>query len=116
MAPIPAPRAPRSRSETVLLDRDAGYLMVGAFAYRAARPFWPKAGVPMALATGAGAEVQRPLATVVIGGLMTSTLLTLIVLPALYRIFTDRAIPPPTPAPSIPGAPPMAMGGLEPPT
>ena len=39
--------------------------------------------VPMALATGAGAEVQRPLATVVIGGLMTSTLLTLIVLPAL---------------------------------
>jgi len=39
--------------------------------------------VPMALATGAGAEVQRPLATVVIGGLITSTLLTLIVLPAL---------------------------------
>lgn len=44
--------------------------------------------VPMALATGTGAEVQRPLATVVIGGLVTSTLLTLIVLPALYRIFT----------------------------
>ena len=44
--------------------------------------------VPMALATGTGAEVQRPLATVVIGGLLTSTLLTLIVLPALYRIFT----------------------------
>lgn len=40
--------------------------------------------VPMALATGAGAEVQRPLATVVIGGLVTSTLLTLVVLPALY--------------------------------
>lgn len=40
--------------------------------------------VPMALATGIGAEVQRPLATVVIGGLLTSTLLTLVVLPALY--------------------------------
>ncbi|MCK6458058.1 MAG: CusA/CzcA family heavy metal efflux RND transporter [Phycisphaerae bacterium] len=44
--------------------------------------------VPMAIATGTGAEVQRPLATVVIGGLITSTLLTLVVLPALYRIFT----------------------------
>lgn len=43
--------------------------------------------VPMALATGTGAEVQRPLATVVIGGLISSTLLTLVVLPALYRIF-----------------------------
>jgi cobalt-zinc-cadmium resistance protein CzcA len=40
--------------------------------------------VPMALATSAGAEVQRPLATVVIGGLVTSTLLTLLVLPAVY--------------------------------
>ncbi len=47
--------------------------------------------VPMALATGTGAEVQRPLATVVIGGLVTSTALTLLVLPALYRLFTpDR--------------------------
>jgi cobalt-zinc-cadmium resistance protein CzcA len=42
--------------------------------------------VPMALATGPGAEVQRPLATVVIGGIISSTLLTLVVLPALYRI------------------------------
>jgi cobalt-zinc-cadmium resistance protein CzcA len=42
--------------------------------------------VPMALAHGTGAEVQRPLATVVIGGLVSSTLLTLVVLPALYRI------------------------------
>ena len=42
--------------------------------------------VPMALATGAGAEVQRPLATVVIGGIISSTLLTLVVLPALYRL------------------------------
>ncbi|MEZ4238217.1 MAG: efflux RND transporter permease subunit, partial [Myxococcota bacterium] len=40
--------------------------------------------LPMALSTSAGAEVQRPLATVVIGGLVTSTLLTLLVLPALY--------------------------------
>lgn len=54
--------------------------------------------VPMALATGTGAEVQRPLATVVIGGLVTSTLLTLLVLPALYRIFTAWD-PTDTPAP-----------------
>ncbi|MBN9377312.1 MAG: cation transporter [Chlamydiales bacterium 38-26] len=46
--------------------------------------------LPMALAEGAGAEVQRPLATVVIGGLMSSTLLTLVVLPALYQLFTPR--------------------------
>ncbi len=45
--------------------------------------------VPMALAHGTGAEVQKPLATVVIGGLISSTLLTLVVLPALYRIFTS---------------------------
>jgi len=43
--------------------------------------------VPMALSTSAGAEVQQPLATVVIGGLLTSTTLTLLVLPALYRWF-----------------------------
>jgi cobalt-zinc-cadmium resistance protein CzcA len=42
--------------------------------------------VPMALATGTGAEVQRPLATVVVGGVVSSTLLTLVVLPALYRL------------------------------
>ncbi|WP_373093000.1 efflux RND transporter permease subunit, partial [Zhongshania sp.] len=41
--------------------------------------------VPMALNTGTGAEVQRPLATVVIGGIISSTLLTLFVLPVLYR-------------------------------
>jgi cobalt-zinc-cadmium resistance protein CzcA len=46
--------------------------------------------VPMALATGTGAEVQKPLATVVIGGLVSSTLLTLVVLPALYRVFERR--------------------------
>ncbi len=43
--------------------------------------------IPMALATGTGAEVQKPLATVVIGGLISSTLLTLLILPALYRRF-----------------------------
>ncbi|WP_241122521.1 CusA/CzcA family heavy metal efflux RND transporter [Achromobacter xylosoxidans] len=42
--------------------------------------------VPMAIATGTGAEVQRPLATVVIGGIISSTILTLLVLPALYRL------------------------------
>ncbi len=42
--------------------------------------------IPMALATGTGAEVQKPLATVVIGGLISSTLLTLLVLPALYKV------------------------------
>lgn len=46
--------------------------------------------VPMALATGAGAEVQRPLATVVIGGIISSTLLTLLVLPVLYRMAHRR--------------------------
>lgn len=43
--------------------------------------------VPMAIATGAGAEVQRPLATVVIGGILSSTLLTLVLLPVLYVLF-----------------------------
>src|SRR5215204_1100521 len=47
--------------------------------------------VPMALATSAGAEVQRPLATVVIGGLITSTLLTLLILPTLYAWFEKDA-------------------------
>jgi heavy metal efflux system protein len=46
--------------------------------------------LPMALSNGAGAEVQRPLATVVIGGLITATFLTLIVLPCLYIIFSKK--------------------------
>lgn len=46
--------------------------------------------VPMALNVGAGSEVQRPLATVVIGGIISSTILTLIVLPALYRLIHGR--------------------------
>jgi heavy metal efflux system protein len=46
--------------------------------------------LPMALSTGTGAEVQKPLATVVIGGLITSTVLTLLVLPALYLLLIGR--------------------------
>jgi heavy metal efflux system protein len=48
--------------------------------------------VPMAIATGTGAEVQKPLATVVIGGLISATLLTLLVLPALYARFSKPAL------------------------
>jgi cobalt-zinc-cadmium resistance protein CzcA len=48
--------------------------------------------LPMALATGTGAEVQRPLATVVIGGLVSSTALTLFVLPALYHLFGGASV------------------------
>ena len=47
--------------------------------------------VPMMLATGTGAEVQRPLATVVVGGLVSSTILTLVILPALYPYFAGKA-------------------------
>ena len=46
--------------------------------------------IPLLFATGTGSEVQRPLATVVIGGLVTSTALTLLVLPAIYRWFAER--------------------------
>jgi cobalt-zinc-cadmium resistance protein CzcA len=46
--------------------------------------------IPMALSTGAGAEVQKPLATVVIGGLITATFLTLVLLPLLYIIFSSK--------------------------
>lgn len=48
--------------------------------------------MPMALSTGDGAEVQRPLATVVIGGLVTATLLTLVVLPAIYKTFSKSKV------------------------
>jgi cobalt-zinc-cadmium resistance protein CzcA len=54
--------------------------------------------LPMALSTSAGAEVQKPLATVVIGGLISATLLTLIVLPVLYSFFTKDGEPNPTQA------------------
>ncbi|CEJ11100.1 Nickel and cobalt resistance protein CnrA [bacterium YEK0313] len=67
--------------------------------------------VPMAVATGTGAEVQKPLATVVIGGLISATLLTLLVLPALYARFggtsaaaADEAAPAPVPAAPTGGA------------
>jgi cobalt-zinc-cadmium resistance protein CzcA len=65
--------------------------------------------LPMALSTGVGAEVQRPLATVVIGGVLSSTLLTLLVLPVLYDLFgplMERAAPagdgPPAPRAEVP--------------
>ena len=46
--------------------------------------------LPMAISTGDGAEVQRPLATVVIGGLLISTILTLVVLPAIYKLYSKK--------------------------
>jgi len=46
--------------------------------------------LPMALSSGAGAEVQRPLATVVIGGLISATLLTVMVIPCLYQLFEEK--------------------------
>jgi len=51
--------------------------------------------VPMAVNTGIGSEVQRPLATVVVGGIISSTLLTLVVVPALYRIVHGKDVPDP---------------------
>ncbi len=57
--------------------------------------------LPMALSGSAGAEVQRPLATVVIGGLITATFLTLFVLPLLYILFTGRPKPLPEPTPDV---------------
>ena len=46
--------------------------------------------IPMAISTGVGAEVQRPLATVVVGGMLSGTILTLFVLPILYRLAYRR--------------------------
>ncbi|WP_434345676.1 efflux RND transporter permease subunit [Myxococcus virescens] len=71
--------------------------------------------LPMAFSTGAGAEVQKPLATVVIGGLFSSTLLTLLVLPTVYTWF-DRGRPkvvpvPPEPSPGPTGHSPAVEGG-----
>jgi heavy metal efflux system protein len=62
--------------------------------------------VPMAIATGAGAEVQKPIATVVIGGLVTATLLTLMVLPALYARFGSADVAPGSAAGVTPAPPP----------
>ncbi|MCB0770929.1 MAG: CusA/CzcA family heavy metal efflux RND transporter, partial [Flavobacteriales bacterium] len=61
--------------------------------------------LPMALSNGSGAEVQRPLATVVIGGLISATLLTLVVLPALYAMFFERRT-------SVKAALPLALFAL----
>lgn len=60
--------------------------------------------VPMAIATGTGAEVQRPLATVVIGGILSSTALTLLVLPVLYRLAHRRDTAPSASVASTPHA------------
>jgi heavy metal efflux system protein len=49
--------------------------------------------VPLLFATGPGSEIQRPLAVVVIGGLVSSTMLTLLMLPILYRLFGDPGAP-----------------------
>jgi cobalt-zinc-cadmium resistance protein CzcA len=57
--------------------------------------------LPMAMATGTGAEVQKPLATVVVGGLISATFLTLFVLPALYALF-GRELRTTKPAPTAP--------------
>ncbi|NOG69094.1 efflux RND transporter permease subunit [Roseicella sp. DB1501] len=62
--------------------------------------------VPMAIATGAGAEVQKPIATVVIGGLVTATLLTLMVLPALYARFGSADAAPGSAGGVTPAPPP----------
>ena len=53
--------------------------------------------IPMLFATGPGSEIQKPLAAVVIGGLISSTLLTLFILPTLYRVFERRTAPAPQP-------------------
>ena len=66
--------------------------------------------VPMALAVGTGAEVQRPLATVVIGGVLSSTLLTLVVLPVLYRVFHRERGPDTALAPQPAQAEPAQAG------
>jgi cobalt-zinc-cadmium resistance protein CzcA len=66
--------------------------------------------LPMALNTGIGAEVQRPLATVVIGGIISSTLLTLFVLPALYTVTTRTRGAPSAPVGDLPPAETMNEG------
>ena len=65
--------------------------------------------VPMAIATGAGGEVQRPLATVVIGGILSSTFLTLVLLPTLYEWLERKK-----PADDSPVESPSSEGGPSP--
>jgi heavy metal efflux system protein len=59
--------------------------------------------IPMLFATGPGSEIQKPLAAVVIGGLISSTALTLFILPTLYKVFerTTRPVPHPLPNPPL---------------
>ena len=66
--------------------------------------------VPMAIASGAGAEVQRPLATVVIGGILSSTFLTLVLLPTLYEWLERKK----KPADEAPAESPSGEGGPSP--
>ena len=66
--------------------------------------------VPMAIASGAGGEVQRPLATVVIGGILSSTFLTLVLLPTLYEWLESRQ----KPADDASVKPPSGEGGPAP--
>ena len=77
----------KSLREAIVLGAEQRFKPVLMTALVAALGF-----VPMAISTGAGAEVQRPLATVVIGGIMTSTLLTLIVLPCLYELIESAML------------------------
>jgi heavy metal efflux system protein len=58
--------------------------------------------IPMLFATGPGSEIQKPLAAVVIGGLISSTLLTLFILPTLYKVFERKSAPVPHPLPEPP--------------
>ena len=64
--------------------------------------------IPMAISTAPGSEVQRPLATVVIGGIISATLLTMLLLPVLYAFFgrSSAAVPPGTGGPE-PGVSPQ---------
>lgn len=73
-------------SEAIIIAAKSRLLPVVATAVTDAAGF-----IPMAISTSAGAEVQRPIATVVIGGVITSTILTLFVLPAIYGLFAKKA-------------------------
>ena len=67
--------------------------------------------VPMLFATGPGSEIQKPLAAVVIGGLVSSTFLTLFILPTLYKVFERKTRPAPHPLPEPPST--MELYGVE---
>jgi heavy metal efflux system protein len=98
-------------SRTAELDEGDSFAAAEASALERLRPVLMTAltdaigFLPMAIAVGVGAEVQRPLATVVMGGLVTSTFLTLLALPALYSAFFKRPPPSAAPAGSDPSPP-----------